>query len=225
VHVENQNTSFAAGIDVETGANRWRMDRPREPNWTTPVILPGKAPAADLVLLQGPTRLSAVEPGTGKEVWHLDRDSHPIASAAVAGDILYVPGGTGLTALELRPDGPPKVVWEKPKLGPGFSSPVVLGGRVYVLRGSVLVAGDARTGEVVGQLRLRGSAYSASIVAAGGLLYCFSEDGQAQAVQAGDKGPVLLDGGTFGETILCTPAVAGGALYVRSDKHLWKIAD
>jgi hypothetical protein len=27
----------------------------------------------------------------------------------------------------------------------------------------------------------------------------------------------------FGETILCTPAISGGALYVRSDKHLWKI--
>ena len=27
------------------------------------------------------------------------------------------------------------------------------------------------------------------------------------------------------ETILCSPAAANNALYVRSDGHLWKIAD
>src|SRR5262249_16876442 len=69
VHVENQNVSFAAGIDLRTGANRWRIDRPREVCWTTPVVLPGKLAADALVLLQGATRLSAVDPSSGREVW------------------------------------------------------------------------------------------------------------------------------------------------------------
>jgi hypothetical protein len=29
----------------------------------------------------------------------------------------------------------------------------------------------------------------------------------------------------FGETLLASPAVSGDAMYVRSDKHLWKIAE
>ena len=40
VHLENQNTSFAAGIDLATGKNRWRVERPREPNWTSPIAIP-----------------------------------------------------------------------------------------------------------------------------------------------------------------------------------------
>src|SRR5262249_25067855 len=53
VEMENQNTSFACGIDLQSGASRWRIDRPREVNWTTPLVLPGKTPAETLVLLQG----------------------------------------------------------------------------------------------------------------------------------------------------------------------------
>ncbi len=38
-----------------------------------------------------------------------------------------------------------------------------------------------------------------------------------------DKGEIVSSH-DFGETILGTPSIAGNALYVRSDKHLWKIA-
>jgi outer membrane protein assembly factor BamB len=223
VHVENQNTSFAAGIDMKTGANRWRLERPREYNWTSPIVLPGKTPSNSLVLLQGSTRLTAVDPLTGRLAWELQRGTGPIASSVLAGNVLYVPGETALAALELQPNQvPPKILWEKPKLNPETASPLVLDGRVYVLRGPILVAGDAKTGEVRGQLRLKGS-FSASIIAAGGLLYCFSEDGLAQVVQPTDKDPKLLQSRPFDETILATPAIADGALYVRSNRHLWKI--
>jgi hypothetical protein len=43
-------------------------------------------------------------------------------------------------------------------------------------------------------------------------------------IRSGLKDPVLLASGSMGETILATPAIASGALYIRSDKHLWKLA-
>src|SRR5262245_21352355 len=59
IRVENQNTCFATGIDLATGKSRWRIERPREPNWTSPIAIPG-ADNKPLVLLQGTTRLSAL---------------------------------------------------------------------------------------------------------------------------------------------------------------------
>ena len=83
-------------------------------------------------------------------------------------------------AFELQPaGGPPKLCWEKAKLDPDSASPLVLDGKVYALRGPILVTGNAKTGDVIGQLRLKG-AFSSSPVAAGGLLYCFNEAGLAQ---------------------------------------------
>ncbi len=67
VQCENQNTSFAAGIDLVTGKNRWRQDRPREVNWTSPIAIPGKSRDHRLALLQGHNKLAACEPLTGKE--------------------------------------------------------------------------------------------------------------------------------------------------------------
>jgi outer membrane protein assembly factor BamB len=224
VQMDNQNNAFAVGIDLRSGQNRWKTARPREVNWTTPIILPGQTPGDPLLLLQGSTQLSAIEHHTGKEVWKLDRATHPMASSAMAGNILYVPGEKGLMAFELQPHpAPPKFLWEEPKLNPDVASPVVLHGKVYSLKGSILVSGDARTGEVQGRLRLKGP-FSSSLIAAGGVLYCINEDGLAQVVKPGDKDGQLIGSCPFAETILCTPAVCNGALYLRSDKHLWKIA-
>jgi outer membrane protein assembly factor BamB len=225
IHVETQNASFAAGIDLATGADRWRTDRPRDFCWNTPTVLPKwGADGTDLVLLQGHSRLSACDPRTGKEAWHLERKSDAIASSVLHGDVLYVPGEGGLAALQRQPNGaPPKQLWEQQRLNPTTASPVVVGDRVYSLRGSVLAVGDVKTGAVTGQLRLRGS-FAASPVAAGGLIYCVSEDGLVQVVKPGEKEPTVAASGGLGETILATPAVASGALYLRSDPHLWKFA-
>ena len=59
-------------------------------------------------------------------------------------------------------------------------------------------------------------------VTAGGLVYCAAEDGLVQVVKPGDKEPEVVGSGSVNETLLATPAVADGALYLRSDKHLWK---
>jgi outer membrane protein assembly factor BamB len=223
VQCETQNTSFAAGIDLVTGKNRWRKDRQREVNWTSPIALPGKSPDARLALLQSANQLSACELLTGKEVWVLNRKCHPIASSVIAGTILLVPGEEKLCAYELQNDAtPPKLLWEQARLNPTTASPVVVDGRIFVLRGSILTVGDLKKGDVLSQLRLKGN-FSSSPVAAGGLLFCVSEDGIVHVVRPNSNDPVLVDSCPFEETILCTPAATDGALYLRSDKHFWKI--
>jgi outer membrane protein assembly factor BamB len=219
-HVENQNKSFAAGIDIETGKTRWRIDCPREMDWTTPIVLPGK-PA--LVVLQGMTRVCACDPHSGRTVWQLDRGANPITSCVCDGHVLYVPGLGKLAAYLLQAnEASPKLLWEEAKLNPSTASPVALNGRLYVLRGAILVVGDARTGAVLSQVRLKGE-FSSSLVACGTHLYCFNERGVAHVIDLAGKEPKVLATTDLGETILCTPAIAGGALYVRSDKHLWKV--
>src|SRR5262249_43922377 len=38
VQMDNQNTPFASGIELDTGISRWHIHRPRELNWTTPLV-------------------------------------------------------------------------------------------------------------------------------------------------------------------------------------------
>jgi outer membrane protein assembly factor BamB len=223
LHCENQNTSFAVGIDLVTGKNRWRHDRPREPNWTSPIAIPGKSPDHRLALLQGNNKLSACEPLTGKEVWAIKRNWHPIASSVYTGTMLLIPGEEKLCAYELQADAaPPKLLWEQARLNPTTASPVVFDGRIYVLRGAILTVGRLKTGDVLNQLRLVGN-FSSSLVVAGGLLFCVNEDGIVHVVRPAENDPVLVESCPFEETILCTPAATDEALYLRSDRHFWKV--
>ena len=224
VQVESDTDSFATGIDVNTGLARWKINRPRRSNWTSPTILRGNSAAETLVLLQSSAGVSAVRPRTGKVVWNYDEGAATIPSSTVDGRTVYIPSH-GLTALHAFPDSgiPPKKLWRSSRLGPSTPSPLVLNGFVYTLSGpGILRCADTQTGEKAWDLRLRG-AYSATPVAAGGRLYFFTEEGVGKVVQTGPRG-ILIAENDLREPVLCTPAIADGALYVRSDQHLWKIA-
>jgi outer membrane protein assembly factor BamB len=224
VQAENDSESIAVGLDVVTGANRWKLDRPILANWTSPVVLKGKTPADDVVLLQSGKGLTAVEPRTGKQVWEYTTGCETIPSAVTSNGVVYVPS-SGLTALEPEAGASsPKVLWQSARLRPITPSPLIYEDRIYsVGSGGVLTCGDIRSGEQLWQFRLKSGMYSASPVAANGHVYVFHEDGTGQVIKGGDKAEVV---GTheFKETILGTPAIAGNAMYVRSDGHLWKIA-
>ncbi|MBS0267087.1 MAG: PQQ-binding-like beta-propeller repeat protein [Planctomycetes bacterium] len=231
VPVENMSESFTAGLDPATGVNRWKLDRPLIDNWTSPAVLRGKTPDDDLVILQSAKGISAIKPYTGFEAWHFDEPANVQPSATSAGGILYVPS-KGLTALEPGANGAaPRVVWQANRISPATPSPIVDDGKVYAINGSgVLICADAKSAQVLWQLRLQvqsgekpsRSVFSSTPVAAGGHLYVFNEDGVAMVVKTGATGEIVSSH-EFGETILCTPAIANGALYVRSDQHLWKI--
>ena len=81
------------------------------------------------------------------------------------------------------------------------------------------------SGEILSQVRLQGSFWGTPALV-GNKLYCISQEGLAQIVEFAADGRMgeVIGKGEIGEAIQCSPAVADGALYVRSDKHLWKIA-
>ena len=64
----------------------------------------------------------------------------------------------------------------------------------------------------------------ATPVLAGKHLYLVNYSGQVQVVTAGRKGGRLVSTNELGDKIQGSPAVADGALYVRNDQSLWKIA-
>jgi len=224
VQVENKGNSFAAGLDAKTGETRWKLPRKADMNWTSPAVLRGKTRAEDLVLLQSPDRLSAHNPKTGEQVWSYEVACSSISSPVAEGDKIYVPSA-GVTALRYLPDAKvAEKLWSSNALSPSNVSPIIHQGRVYVLNGSgVLLCGDATTGDVKWKTRLKGP-YWATPVIAGDHIYAFNQAGLVQVVKLGDTAGELVATGNFGDPIFGTPAVADGALYVRTDGQLWKIA-
>ncbi len=223
VQLENQGESFVAGIDLATGETRWRLERQRDAVWCSPTILRGSTPDEDIVLLQTRGHLTGHDPRTGKLLWDYEADCHTIASATTSAGRIYLPAN-GLHVLEY--DGKArgaKLLWYERRLRGNNSSPVVHDGRVYRIKPpAILMCARADDGEILWQLRLKGTMWATPVVA-DGHLYAVNHDGLVQVVRLGQEGE-LVGTSQVDRGMLASPAVAGGAIYFRSDAHLWKVA-
>ncbi len=220
--VENDAESFTAGLDARTGVNRWKLERPKKTNWTSPTLMSGPE-GTTRVVLQSSRGLSVLEPATGRTLWSFDEGASTVPSTTVSEGRLYVPS-QGLTVLEPPADGQsPKAVWKSGQLRPGTSSPLVIGSRLFTLNdGGILSCGDTADGRRLWQLRLKGP-FSATPVSAGGLLYCVNEKGLVQVVDPSKPEGAVVSELDLGQTIIGTPSIAADSLFVRSDGRLWRI--
>lgn len=214
---ENDSESFTAGIDVRTGRNLWKLDRPKLANWTSPIAFQGAA------LLQSGKGLTAVDPTTGSQLWNYSDGASTIPSSAVRGDSIYVPSH-GLTALKPKAGQPePAQEWRVEQINPGTASPIALGSHVYAINNAgILNQADPATGERGFRLRLEGP-FSGSPVGAGAFIYVVNEKGLLQIIDTTTEEGSVAKTIDLGETVLCTPSLSDGALFVRSDKALWRI--
>ncbi|MFN4261103.1 MAG: PQQ-binding-like beta-propeller repeat protein [Gemmataceae bacterium] len=223
IQMENVGESFAAGIDKRTGQNRWKIDRGKIINWVTPIVV--RHNGQPQLLLQSPDQMTAHDPRTGKELWSFKPESGlaTIPSSTAGDDLILVPGGE-LLALKPKNKGEPEVVWTSNRLKPATATPVSYGGRIYSVNSAgVLNCAEAATGKILWQERLKGP-YSASPIIADGKLYIVNEAGTTAVVQLGDE-PKVLAMNDLGETILGTPSFADGAIFLRSDEHLYCIGN
>ena len=221
--IENDSESFTAGLSRTGGMNQWRIQRPKSANWTTATVYRTES-GRDLVLLQSSKGIHAVNPENGEVVWHYNDGASTIPSSVLAAGVLYVPSH-GITALELAPDGASfNQKWRSSRLRPGTASPLVHRDRIYSINNAgVLTCGDTDSGNRLWQLRLDGP-FGGSPVVADNHLYAFSEEGRVQVVDLSAPEGRIAGEMDLGEMIQCSPAISSGALYIRSDRRIWKIA-
>ena len=222
--IENDSESFAAGFDLLTGENKWKLDRPKAANWTSPTVL--KVGDDEVVALQSSKGVLGVVPATGSSIFNFGKGASTIPSSVASGNRLYVPSN-GLTVLTIKDDGSePAEVWNESTQRPGTASPLVIEDTVYLLNNAgVLTASNIDTGERLWRIRLNGPFSGSPVAGSDPFLYIFNEAGIGQVVDlTGDEGSIVseLD---LGETILSTASLSDGAIYVRSDNSLWKLAN
>ena len=221
--IENDSESFAAGFDLQTGINKWKLDRPKAANWTTPTVL--QVDSQKIVALQSSKGVLGVFPETGSSVFNFTSGASTIPSSAAAGDTLYIPSN-GLTAITAVTNGAePEKLWNESAQRPGTASPLIIGDKVYIINNAgVLTCANRSTGERLWRARMEGP-FSGSPVAGGNNhLYIFSETGVGQCWDLSGEEGKEVSKFELKETIIGTASVSGNAVYVRSDKTLWKFA-
>lgn len=218
VPMDNAGESFLAALDPKYGKNLWKADRPREINWTTPLV----RPLGDRteVLFAAPSGLTAFDALTGQKVWTFKGGAASIPTGTVDGEALYLPVG-GVSKFRLEANGvAEKPEWQAKDLQTGYPSPLVYAGKVFAVSSQGFVAcAEAKTGKLLYKERLKG-AYSGSPVAADGKVYCMNEQGLCTVLDATADTFEPLAENALGEPTLATPAIADRMIFVRTDKSL-----
>jgi outer membrane protein assembly factor BamB len=134
-----------------------------------------------------------------------------IESALVA----FRPGGTDELAKE-------QLVWKEKRALPEVPSPLWYQGRLYLVKnGGIASCYEALSGKLLYRQRLGADGFFyASPVAGDGKIYAASYNGTVVVFAAGDQCRVLARN-RLGESIVATPALADGKLYVRTKDYLY----
>jgi outer membrane protein assembly factor BamB len=226
VQVDHWGPSYLLGLDTATGANRWRTERVGTAvNWTSPVVarINGKAQ----IITTGTHRVRAYDPDTGAELWTVrGLQQQCIPSPVVCGDRVFAVSGRSGYTLAIRLDNgrgdltDSHVVWKKTRGSSYVTSPVCYEGRYYLVReDGVGTCFDAATGKQLWQERIGGE-YRASLVAGDGKVYFTNLQGVVSVVKAGPAFE-LLARNDVGESVVASPAIADGEIFLRGARHLF----
>lgn len=224
------------GLDAATGEEKWSAPADSLGSvWGTPATATIDETRTDVVI-GAPGEFWGLNPATGKIRWYSAGvgDDGFNTSVVVADGIAYAIEGRSGGSVAVRAGGKGDVaatntVWSGRDAN-RFGTPVVYRGRIYVASNGVMSCLDATSGKRLYQSRLgggesggrRGGSDYSSPVAADGKIYYVTGAGDVHVIAAGDAFESLAVNhvGEDGESFAATPAIADGAVYIRSNRHL-----
>lgn len=241
--------SYVAAFSKADGDVLWKQDRnlgaPEEAaqSYSTPVVVDDGDHQVIVVL--GADHVTAQNAADGKELWRVgglnptnERFFRSIASAAVSNGIVIAPYARGgsLTAIKMGGEGDvtsTHVAWFNEGTSADVPTSAILNGRVFVCRDS----GDARgtidcldllTGKTIwsGMLPKNRSTYRSSPTVADGKLYITRQDGTVFVLEAlGSEFKILAENTIADELTVASPVCIDGKIILRTDKHVYLIAE
>lgn len=228
VNGDHDGDGYLVALDRETGKTVWKTPRPNNTrSYCTPIIR--QVDGRTQMMLSGSKCVASYDPRTGKQQWIIDGPTEQyVASMVYNGELLFMTAGfPDKHILAIRPDGSGNVtdshvVWRTTKACSYVPSPIVVGDYFLVVADNgVASCYQAESGKLQWMERI-GRRYSASLVAADGLVYFTSDDGVTTVVRPGPSFDAVAEN-KLGERTYASPAICDGRIYLRGERHLFAI--
>lgn len=217
--------SVLLALESATGKTLWTAKRPVGGSWTTPLVI--EVGGHHQVVTAGDPWLMAHDAEAGTEVWRAKVLGGELAPSPVygAGRIVATSPGHALSAVAVDGTGDvtsTHVAWKLTEDVPDVPTPAWVGDLLFTANTEGLViCRDAGTGQKIWDHAFE-LEIQASPMVVGDRMYLFGQPGNVMVVKAG-KTFESLAAFEMGEEIYATPAMAGGRLYLRTDRQLFCI--
>jgi outer membrane protein assembly factor BamB len=233
-HADGASDPTLVALDAKTGDVKWRVDRNQEVtrtfSFSTPIVI--EVGGRTQIISPASGMVGAYEPKDGSLIWKVTYgEGYSVVPRPVyANGLIYVATGFGKPSLlAIDPKGAKgdvtktKVVFEEDKYIAKTPCFVESGGHLYLVddTGSVTCR-DAKSGKLKWREKAAGN-FSSSPVIVGDKLYLATEDGVAYVMEVSPRGGKVVTEVDMEERIFASPAIVDGAVFIRSEEHLWKI--
>ena len=238
---DGTDKQFLVALDKRTGKTKWRQPRAHleaaakkrriaKMAYSTPLVQ--SINGVPQLVSTGADHVAAYDLETGKEIWWMPYNGFSLVSRPSYGNgLFYVVGSVSqdhFCVYAVRPGKgklrDEQVVWQRSKGIAHVPSPLLVGKELFVIdRSGVATCLDALTGKEHWRERIGGN-YDASPIEVRGRVYFSSREGKTMVFSAGKELKKLATNQLDGE-FRASPAVADGALLLRSDTHLYRIEE
>jgi outer membrane protein assembly factor BamB len=238
IQCDNDKSSFVVAFDGATGEQVWRQERSGRTSWATPLFW--KNDKRSELITCGSGFVTSYDPKTGNEHWTMtDVGMSFSASPAMDEQRIYFgnsgPRSSGpLIAVSALVTGsqpfetdskPQGVDWSVMNGGPGMSSPVSVGGYLYVPGRGILNCYSTADGKLAFKERLELGSMAASLWAAGDRVFLMDESGKTLVLEAGPELKIVATNQINDDLFWSTPAVTGQSLLLRGGKRFYCIRE
>jgi hypothetical protein len=214
VSADNKSGGVIAGLNRETGDIEWKRDRPKKPNYTSPVIL--NVGGRDQLVFTGCDLVTSLDPLSGKEFWEINGATTECVTTTVTdGKHVFTSGGYPKNHISaVVADGSGKVTWEN-NTRAYVPSLLEKDGYLYAtLDAGVAICVRCSDGQQIWKGRLGGT-FSSSPVLVDDLVYGTNESGETFIFKADPEKFELIHQNKLGDNVFATPTICGGRIYAR----------
>jgi outer membrane protein assembly factor BamB len=235
--------AYIVALDKQSGAERWRIDRPnRTRSYCTPILIHArKKPEVTQLVLSGSKCVTGYDADTGKLLWIIDGPTEQyVASLVFLDDVLFLTTGfPEFHLMGISPEGSGNITdskyirWHIPhrenrvqgNSGASYvPSPIAAGGHFYVASDTgYLSCLEPQTGQRLWKTKLARH-ISASPVLARDYLFFLDDDGTTYVLRANAK-PDVLHKNKLDEECYASPVISQGDIFIRTLHHLYCIHD
>jgi outer membrane protein assembly factor BamB len=228
INGDHDGDAYIVALDRGTGKERWRTMRENKTrSYVTPIIR--NIGERTQMILSGSHSVASYDPRTGKRHWIMDGPTEQfVASMVYNGEYVFVTGGyPEKHIVAIDPTGTGNVTethvgWRTIRGAAYVPSPIVAGKYLLVVAdGGIASCLDAKSGKRHWRERLDGG-HNPSPVLADGIVYCFSDQGEATLIRLGEQFEVVAKN-DLDEPVSASPAISQGQIFIRSHQALYCI--
>jgi outer membrane protein assembly factor BamB len=212
---DNKGGGVIAALDRASGNVVWSHERPKQPNYVSPVVL--NVCGKQQLLISGCDLISSFEPSSGKKLWEVaGATTECVTNIVTDGQRVFVSGGYPRNHVQaLRADGTGKTDWEN---GARVYVPsmIVRDGYLYAIQDAgIATCWNSETGKEVWNERIGGT-FSGSLVLVGDVLLATNEAGETHLWKANPQKFERIGKNKLGDESYASAAVCAGRIYLRT---------